>query len=432
MKKRLVLIIKEKTIDLLLGMGKIVIASRRENYCTIRDLKDMLQNFMRVNNIKPQELENLLFIMDFTYLLPDIPPSSLGYIQIGSSTPHEQFKIEKSFANIDLNIYNLYLLSTDSRETQAKLANFIAYLSDKGIDKIAINNAFANFNEEREKSVISALYKMGKGKFKIFPSHIYNVSNYLVRENMLFLNLLLYNEIKKVMTSILEILQELTINSPLFFLQGNGTLTNLEGILASPINSWQSLLASSLIGASLITGEKDCFVLTEQKNNFLQINMVQKGTPRCSTPFAYLHGLTMPPYYPWRKEFELAAKNNDLKNVLEQNNLYSGQIPVISFLDSVKDYWLFPYELMPLENNLAIMAAGAFQAQYQLEITSTTQDMSPDALNKTKKILKQKSDTLLTQHNIQLGNITYDYCIIPVKYNLQNVSTVRLRVNGEI
>lgn len=431
MKNRLVLIINKNIINLVLSIDNIPVSTKRIKFRYISDLKSFIKNFMIENNIKNDEIKDILLVIDFTSLLKTIKKDSFAYIQMGRVKNTTYINTIESFCGIDLNIFNLNIINYNSKKDEKYILNFLEYISKMGIDKIAINNSFSSFNKSMEKKLIKSIESNYPSYFKICPSYIYNNSNYIIRRNMLFLDLILSDTITKFIKDILKIFNELGLYCNIYFMKGNGTITNLNFALACPCCTWQCIFASNLIGAGVVTGKENSFILTDEDNT-LYIGILQNKMPVFSTNFNYLDNLAMPQCFPKKICYDKIDALDNLKSILDEHNIFAGQIPVISFIDSIKSYSIHPYKLIKIQNNPSIIATGALNAPFELKISSNIKDMNFNAINKTKKEMKIKADKILKNNDINLKDIKYNYNIIPVKYNLQSSSIIHLSVNGDI
>lgn len=430
MKKRLALIVNEKTIDLVIGLGKIPTAISSIIYEDITNLGQSIEYFLESNKINSENVKEILIAIDFTMFLKNIKKSSFGYIQLGNPMSYNQLNIENYIYDINLFIDSFSINNLNTKDTKIGLENFLKALVRKNINKIAINNPFSNFNKNKEKEIINTIQNIYGNDVVLFPSHFHSISNYLVRENMLFLNIMLYENVKKMIDNILDIFNVLNINSNVFFMRGNGTLTSLDFILQSSSDTWKSIYSSMLIGSSIIAGEKNSYVLTKNEAN-LEASIIQDGMPLLLKPLSHLENLVLSPNFPWIIDIQNNYDQNNLASILSQNNVYQGEVPVISFVESIKPHSVYPYELIKLENSSYVAAVGILNAHFQFNISGSIQDMNPKIVDKTKDNLKQKAFNLLKKHNIKIQNIEYFYSITPVKYNSKNTSIINLTINGQ-
>ncbi|MCG8485755.1 MAG: hypothetical protein MJA31_20785 [Clostridia bacterium] len=429
MNGNLVILIHEQNIDLIFGYANIPVATARKSYYRIQEIETFLSQFIHSNHLQSESIKNIIVAADLTMHFKNLKKCSFGYIQMGDL---QNIKSQpKSYKNAVLDIYNLNISVDDSTSQNVQLEEYLHLLNDKGIDKIALNSSFSTFNSQREKELIISIQEAYPNTFTILPSSGYNSFNYILRENNMLLDMLLYDSTGSFINEIKKAFNHLKINAPIYFVKGDGTLTGLNITLASPMVTWQSFFALQLISAGIVTGEKDAFILT-QHNHGKKIGIIQNGLPKLSDTFSNYQGFHIPNSFPQSTYYDALTQDKALYHFLKYNNTFEGPVPIISYLKSFGSHSLFPYPIKEVKNHATVMAEGAFNSFFQLELTSIVNSSKPGLIEKEKERLILKSSDILKKDHIFLKSVAYSYELNQIKYRLENAFYVKLIVKGKI
>lgn len=430
MKRNLVIIIDDNNIDLVFGISNIPVASTNKSYNKIDELESLISTFMNCNNIDCNDIKNVIFIIDFTNFIKSIERCSLGYIQIGD-IPNNKPQAKEFIKDIELDVYNFNISVPDSQDNNKQLENYLGFLYEKGITKIALNSFFSALNPYREKTLVENIKKIRPNTFDIYPSYNYSSFNYILRENAMFLDLLLFDTVNNFITTINRIFDNLDINASIYFMKGSGTLTSLRIASISPTFTWQSLFASQLIGGGITTGQKDAFVLTKH-NEGIKIGIIQNNLPKLSETFSNFEGLHIPNFFPRSTFLNVLQNNKKWNSFLKSNNSFTGPVPIINFLDDIHLQPFFTYPIVKAKKHSSTLAQGALNSFFQLELTSIVTTSDPNIIEVEKKKLINKSKKILLKDKIKLKSIDYIYEINPIKYILKDAFYIKLFVKGDI
>lgn len=431
MKGNLVIIIDNLNIDLVFGVSNIPIASINKSYNKIDELKNLLSTFISSNSINFSDIKNVIFVIDFTSFIKDIKKCSFGYIRLGDIT-NSKLEVRKFMKHIELDIRNFNISESDLTESNKEFKNYLECLREKGITKIALNSSFSALNPYKEKSLIEDINTIFPNTFDIYPSYSYSSFNYILRENAMFLDLLLFDKVNRFITTISQMFKDLDINSSVYFMKGSGTLTSLRIASISPIFTWQSLFASQLIGAGITTGERDAFVLTNHEKG-IKIGLIQNNLPKLSDTFSNFQELHIPNFFPQSSFVNILQDNKKWYGFLKSNNPFTGPVPIINFLDDLYlQQPLFTYPIVKAKNSSSTLAQGALNSFFQLELTSIVATSDPNIIEKEKISLIDKSKKILKKDKIKLKAIDYVYEINPIKYILKDAFYIKLYVKGDI
>lgn len=431
MKGNLVIIIDDMNIDLVFGVSNIPVASINKSHNKISELKNLLSTFLNSNSIDFKNIRNVIFVIDFTKFIKDIKKCSFGYIRIGDVT-NSKLETKEFMKNISLDIYNLSISDSHPNGKNKELKNFLECLSERGINKIALSSSFSALNPNKEKSLIQDINRMFPNTFAIYPSYSYSSFNYMLRENAMFLDLLLFDTVNNFLTTINQMFNDLGINSSIYFMKGSGTLTSLRIASISPIFTWQSLFSSQLIGASIATGEKDAFVLTNHGQE-MKLGIIQNKLPKLSDTFSNFQGLHIPNFFPKSSFTNVSQYNRTCYRFLKSNNPFTGPVPIINFVEDLYLHKpLLTYPIINVKKYSSTLAQGALNSFFQLELTSIVATSDPNIIKAEKIALIDKSKRILEKDKIKLKAINYVYEINPIKYVLKNAFYIKLYVKGDI
>lgn len=430
MKGNLVIIINDNNIDLIFGISNIPVASINKNYNKIDELENLLLTFMNCNNIDCNDIKNVIFVVDFTNFIKTIEKCSFGYIQLGD-IPNNKLQVKESIKDIVFDVYNFNISDPDSQNNNKQLENYLGFLYEKDITKIALNSFFSGLNPYREKNLVEDINNIFPNTFDIYPSYSYSSFNYILRENAMFLDLLLLDTVNNFISKINRILDNLDIDASIYFMKGSGTLTSLRIASISPIFTWQSLFASQLIGAGVTTGEKNAFVLTKH-NEGIKIGIIQNNFPKLSEAFSNFEGLHIPNFFPRSTFLNVFQDKKKLYSFLKSNNPFTGPVPIINFLDNLYLQPFFTYPIVKAKKHSSTIAQGALNSFFQLELTSIVTTSDPNIIEVEKKKLINKSKKILLKDKIKLKAIDYIYEINPIKYILKDAFYIKLFVKGDI
>lgn len=430
MKGNLVIIVKKNSYDIIYAVSAIPIASITRKYRNIKELKHQLQSFLVKNKIGTTFIKNILIVTDFSDLIVNKRKYTFGYIKIGYIQKTTLNK-KRLLNGTEFNIYDFNIHSIESENKKNDLREYLRMLKNKGIKEIAINSDFSTLDPNKEKDLICYINKICPNTFTIKGSYSYNVFNFVLRQNMLFLDLMLHDIASKFSKSMNEIFYDLGINSPVYYMKGNGRLMSPNLALTCPFFTWQSIFTSNLIGSSIHIGEENAFVLTPY-NNEIKMGIIQNTLPKLDDTLSYYQGLQIPNFYPKYTFFKTLPSNSKWNKFIKHNNIFNGSSPLINLFDKDNNNYFFNHKLINIENHPTIIAEGALNSTYELELTSTISSSDLKFIEIEKNKLRKKAEELLNNNTTNFQSISYDFKLIPIKYMPKNSIFLKLFVTGKI
>lgn len=430
LKGNLVIIVKNNSFDIIYALSNIPIASSNRKYKNISELKQHLTSFVLKNNLRTKWIKNIILVTDLTDLRTHKNEHNLGYIKIGYMQK-DKVKTKRLLNNKALNIYDFNIQSMQCEKNKDELIKYLIMLKTKGIEKIAINSDFSTLDSNKEKELIDYINKIYPNTFTIKASYTYNVFNFILRENMLFLDLMLHETAHKFTESINHIFHDLGIDAPVYYMKGNGKLMSSKLALTCPIFTWQSIFSSTLIGSSINTGERNAFILIPYDNG-IKMGIVQNSLPKLDDTFSYFQGLQVSNSYPRYTFFKSLPSNIKWNKFTKQINLFNGPAPIINLLKEQNPHYFFNHKLINLEEHSTIVAKGALNSTYELELTSTMPTSNSKIIKMEKNELILEANRILKNNNINLKSIRYDFKLIPIKYMPKNSIFLKLFITGKI
>lgn len=430
LKGNLVIIVKKNSFDIIYALSNIPIASSNRKYKNINELSQHLTSFFLKNNLRTKWIKNIILLTDFTDLIIRKRKHNFGYIKIGYIQKNK-VKTKKLVNNTELNIYDFNIKSIQCKRNKDELIKYLVMLKTKGIEKIAINSYFSTMDPNKEKELVDYINKIYPDTFTIKASYTYNVFNFILRENMLFIDLMLYETAHKFTESINNIFHDLVIDAPIYYMKGNCRLMSSKLALNCPFFTWQSIFSSTLIGSSINTGEKNAFILTPYDNG-IKMGIVQNSLPKLNDSFSYFQGLQVPNFYPRYTFFKALPSNTKWDKFIKHNNVFNGSAPIINLFKKENPHYFFNHKLINLEEHSTIVAKGALNSTYELELISTIPTSNSEIIEMKKNELINEANQILNNNNINLKSIRYDFKLIPIKYMPTNSIFFKLFVTGKI
>jgi N-methylhydantoinase A/oxoprolinase/acetone carboxylase beta subunit/DUF917 family protein len=136
-------------------------------------------------------------------------------------------------------------------------------LLKRDVNGIAVVGSFACFYPEQELIVEKIIKeKMRKDQsIEVSLSHKIGGIGFLARENATILNTSLQGVLKKGFQNLKKIMEELNLFCPLFFIQNNGSILEVDTAMQYPILTIGSGPANSFVGAAKLTKMKEAIVI---------------------------------------------------------------------------------------------------------------------------------------------------------------------------
>lgn len=261
MQGSLILIWQDDKLGLVFGQEEIILAAE-EFSSGPQALNEVLRKFFQSYGIDPSDIKNVRVVADLTVLLPPRlkGENALGYLRV-TPAPFEFVPIAPLVGDSGIKIRTFHLPLPGQAEHDTQLEKALATFRQLNIKDVAINSTFSRIYPAGEEDIMRRAEELFPGKFTYHPSHTCNTPNFLLRENVLLLNLILLEPVKDFLSRLKSSLDDCSVSAPLYFLKGDGTLTGSRAVEANPLSTWQCQLASRSLGASRCSNQGDAIVI---------------------------------------------------------------------------------------------------------------------------------------------------------------------------
>lgn len=148
----------------------------------------------------------------------------------------------------------------------------------KGIRSVAITSVFSPVNSEFEERAAAIIAEEMPEAAVSLSQHIGRVG-LLERENATIINAALRELAAQVVDGLVEVLDGLGIQAPLFLTQNDGTLMAMDVVRRYPVSTFASGPTNSMRGAAALTGMTDCAVV-DVGGTTSDIGVLRNGFPR--------------------------------------------------------------------------------------------------------------------------------------------------------
>ncbi len=431
MKGSLIFNIQSNNIILAFGYKKIILALEQFSINSFQAEENLLQSFFTRNGLTSTMVKNVIVIADLSSSINQSlhVGDNLAYFRIAQS-PIEFEPISPIVKNTDFNIHTFNLSFPNNPESKLQIKKTLTALLKLSINKIAINSTYSLIHSTNEEQIIEICEKIYPNVFTYYPSYIYNIPNFLLRENVLLLNYLLFNATKSLNFSLDRILKASSLTVPIYFLKGDGTLVNKEEILKYPLLTKQAEFTSYLLGASYYTDQKDAIVIVPDHNQ-IHLGLVIDQSPKTNN-VTMINNLKLPGKYPIFKSFNTIPSDSKLEEALKLLNPFLGSIPVLNLVKKIKKSPSLQYPLLSLPNKQQTQIIGALNAPFTLSVEKTTSLFAVDMKEKEKKHLLDQAMTILKKNNIHLTDMNHQFEANSLRYLEQNLYFFKLTIHGRL
>lgn len=424
MEGNLVLIFQEKELGLFFGQEGIVLA---EEKCPGAVYPENLKNFLGHNGIIPAEVKRVLIAVDLTALLFNTE-SALGYFRL-TSAPLELAPVSELLKRKNLKLYTFQLPLPGQPGYRSQLEKALAYLAELPVKSIAVNSAFSPIDPSPEQEVIEAAEKLFPGRFSFYPSCLYNVLNFLLRENALLINTFLLESVKSFWSWLQNLLASSGISAPVYFLKGDGTLTSCRVATTYPLLTWQAVLSSYLLGSSWWLRQGETFVVLPGTKG-VTLSITEGYLPKLATGLTSFYGVELAGSYPYVRYFKETPSPYQWEEALEALNPFPGPLPIVCLAPPNEIPRVFRYPVLLPPAGPALQGAGVLVAPYGVEIEKVFFFSGYRQIQVEKQELWDMAFCQLRQDGVELKEISHQFEEIPLRYLPQNACRLRLKVWG--
>ncbi|KKM10009.1 hypothetical protein SY88_15240 [Clostridiales bacterium PH28_bin88] len=299
MQGNLIFIWQQDKLGLVFGKEEIVLAA--EEFCSgFQALGETIRHFLKRHGISPSNIKNVIVVADLTALLPRqlAKESVFGYWRV-TPAPFDFAPIAPLIEDSAIKIHSFHLPLPEHSEHEAHFQKALLTFSRLPVRNIAINSTFSRIYPAGEEEIIQRAEELLPGRFTYHPSHNYNTPNFLLRENVLLINLILLDPVKSFLSWLKSSFDDCSVSAPLYFLKGDGTLTSSRTVATNPLITWQSHLASFLLGGSRWFNQGDTVVIIENTGEKgIGLGVTENYLPRLAGRFSSFCGVELPGNYP--------------------------------------------------------------------------------------------------------------------------------------
>ncbi|MFZ5634838.1 MAG: hypothetical protein ACOY40_18585 [Bacillota bacterium] len=432
MRGNLVLIWQEENVGLVFGQEKIVLAAEQFSLASRQDLKEIIKRFLAGNSLSPFNIKNVIVVADLTALLPQKLQEDclFGYLRVTPAS-FEFPPVTHLLRDSALKLKYFHLPLPGHPEHGTQISKALSSLSGLSVKSVAINSTFSLIDPSCEKLLIEEGEKLFPGRFCFYPSYNYNTPNFLLRENVLLINLFLSGPVESFLSWLRNSFGDCSVTVPFYFLKGDGTLTTISTVEINPLLTWQSNLASHLLGGSCWAGRGEAIILVQEEPG-LCIGLTENFLPKLAGSISSFHGLELPGKYPLNIHLKEMPNNLKWEETLEFINPFPGPIPVVSFVPYIKVSPVFRYPLVSIPAEPCVQGSGALTAPYRLEIEKVSFFSQPHQSQVEKQELWDIALWQMNQGGVQLAEINHRYEELSLRYLPQNPYLLRLVVWGKL
>lgn len=174
---------------------------------------------------------------------------------------------------------------------EEEIAKVAQEFKDKGVESIAISSVFSLINNEHEIKAAEIVRNTWKKDVPLSLSNEIGSLGLLERENAAILNAAIIKVAKRAILGFQDALEKKGIQAKLYLTQNDGTLMSADYALKYPVLTIASGPSNSLMGASFLSGMKNC-VVVDVGGTTTDVGVLSKGMPRESVFATQIGGVT--------------------------------------------------------------------------------------------------------------------------------------------
>lgn len=428
----LVFIWREDRAALCFGREKTVLAAEPFFLKSKNGLGKRIIKFLSGNGLSAPDVKKVTVVADLTELLPRRLKEStiFGYFRV-TPGPFEFTPAAHLLQKSNLKLLHFHLPLPGHSEHAAQMKSALLTLSGLPVKYIAINSTFSLIDPAGERHLIEEGEKICPGRFTYIPSCRYSTPNFLLRENVLLVNLFLLEPVQSFLAWLDNSLKECSVSAPMYFLKGDGTLASCGRVKTNPLLTWQSGLASCLIGGCRYAGRGETIVIVKEGEE-LCLGMTENYLPKAGGSCNSFYGLELPGKYPATVRQKETAGSKNWEDTLEMLNPFPGPVPLVSFVPSLKVSPVFRYPLVTVADDLCARCSGALAAPYRFEMEKVSFSSRPQQIQSEKQELRQAALRQISLEGVQLADIKHRFEEVFLSYLPQNAYLIRLTVWGNL
>ncbi len=432
MKGNLVLFWLEEKVALCYGRDTIVLAAETYPLDYPETLPEIINGFLHANGISAPDIEKILVVADLTVLLQKRLKEdfSFGYFRITPAAfeyPPVNSLLKES--SVELHYFNLPLPDHPEYTLQMQLA--LKSISNLPIKHIAINSTLSLIEPAGEKRLIEEGEKLYPGRFIYYPSYNYSTANFLLRENVLLINLILSEPVELFFSWLSNSFKHCSVSAPIYFLKGDGTLTSSRTVKINPLLTWQSQFASYAMGGSRWTSEGDS-IIAAQNGEDICLGLTENYLPKTAGGINSFWGLEIPGKYPITTRLKKRNGHKKWEKTLDKINPFPGTVPIISFVPSISTSPVFRYPLVTIPDEPCVWAVGVLTAPYRMEIEKVVFFSQSYQFQVEKQGLLDIALYQLNREGVHLSDISHRFEELSLRYLPQNAYLLRLTISGNL
>lgn len=428
----LVLFWRESGVALCFGRGNTVLAAKPISLEFKKGLAEETEKFLSENGLAAADVKKVIVVADLTGLLPRRLEESpvFGYFRV-TPGPFKFAPAANLLQKSNIKLLHFHLPLPGHPEYEAQMESILFTLADFPVKYVAINSTFSLIDPAGENILIDEGEKLCPGRFTYIPSCHYSTPNFLTRENVLLVNLFLLEPVQSYLDWLSESFKGISIQAPLYFLKGDGTLTSSGNVKTNPLLTWQSGLASYILGGCSYAGQGEVIVAVEEDNEIC-LALTESHLPMTSGGFHSFFGLEVQGKYPLTARHKKTGNSASWEETLEMLNPFPGPVPLVSFVPCLKASPVFRYPLISVADELCARCAGVLAVPFRLEMEKVSFSSQPRMIHRDKHNLWQAALQYLDREGIQLSQINHRFEEFSLKYLPEDAYLIRLTVWGNL